>query len=281
MIDPAAPWAAGFDPEALAAASAPAAAFRQALSARAARAGVTSGGGRPIAFVDAEDAPPGAAYEAHVAATGRVPTRDDPHDRCNALMWLHWPRTKARLNALQAEAIGRDGVGARRGPLRDAATLLDESGLVFVASDPAAAQALRDADWRGLLVVRREAFSAGGGLAVHVLGHALLARLATPHKALTGHARIVVAPRRERVGVGAAAEPSVARERHAWLDRHVADGLDASLVPGALWPLPVLGIPGWCSANHDPAFYDDAQVFRGPRRPRSSPPSRPAAQEPA
>lgn len=268
MIDPAAPWAAGLDAGVLAAACAPASKFRQALGALAARAAVTSGDGRQLAFVEPGDAPAGIAYEAHVAATGRVPTRDDPHDRCNALAWLHWPRTKARLNALQAAVIRRDGVGERRGPLRDAATLLDESGLVFVAPDAAVAQALRAADWRALFVARRAAFGSPGegGPAVHVLGHALLARLAQPHKALTGHAWIVVGHR-----------PAADGADHAALDRRVADGLDETLSSAALWPLPVLGIPGWCAANRDPAFYDDSRVFRGPRRSRS----RPALKEPA
>ena len=29
-------------------------------------------------------------------------------------------------------------------------------------------------------------------------------------------------------------------------------------------PLPVLGLPGWCSANEDADFYRDAAVFRTP-----------------
>ena len=33
----------------------------------------------------------------------------------------------------------------------------------------------------------------------------------------------------------------------------------------ALLPLPVLGIPRWWVANEDPAFYDDAFVFRAAR----------------
>ena len=35
-----------------------------------------------------------------------------------------------------------------------------------------------------------------------------------------------------------------------------------------LCPLPLLGVPGWWPANADPAFYDDASVFRS--RPRSA-----------
>ena len=31
-------------------------------------------------------------------------------------------------------------------------------------------------------------------------------------------------------------------------------------------PLPMLGVPGWWSANEDAAFYADAEVFRPLRR---------------
>jgi hypothetical protein len=46
----------------------------------------------------------------------------------------------------------------------------------------------------------------------------------------------------------------------------LADALPHSLVRLALHPLPVLGIPGWCTANRDAAFYDDVSVFRATRR---------------
>ncbi|MBN3821090.1 DUF3025 domain-containing protein, partial [Paraburkholderia sp. Se-20369] len=35
-----------------------------------------------------------------------------------------------------------------------------------------------------------------------------------------------------------------------------------------LSPLPVLGVPGWCAENAEPAFYDDPAVFRSGRRAR-------------
>ena len=39
----------------------------------------------------------------------------------------------------------------------------------------------------------------------------------------------------------------------------------AELATKPFTPLPVLGVPGWWPANQDPAFYDDATVFRPPR----------------
>jgi hypothetical protein len=50
------------------------------------------------------------------------------------------------------------------------------------------------------------------------------------------------------------------------------EALAASLTPERLvakqfLPLPVLGVPGWCDANQDTAFYEDAEVFRPIRSP--------------
>ncbi|MGE8354788.1 MAG: DUF3025 domain-containing protein, partial [Microvirgula sp.] len=56
--------------------------------------------------------------------SGCVPTREHMHDGLNGLVWQRFARSKARLNAMQAQAIEQaGGVGARRGPLRDALTL--------------------------------------------------------------------------------------------------------------------------------------------------------------
>lgn len=71
----------------------------------------------------------GPGYEIDVFETGRVQTRaDNWHDLFNALVWLAFPRAKARINALHAAAIPREG--GRRGPLRDLLTLIDEGGAV-------------------------------------------------------------------------------------------------------------------------------------------------------
>ena len=68
--------------------------------------------GRPVRFV-----PPAAAdpyYEIHLFETGRVQTRPESrHDLFNALAWLAFPRTKARINAMHAAEIPREGGTAR------------------------------------------------------------------------------------------------------------------------------------------------------------------------
>lgn len=229
--------------------------WRAALSAAAYERGVVSGRGRPVVFVDAGDA--GCTpYELHIAATGRVPTRANLHDAFNALIWLAYPRAKAALNRRQADEIERLGVRGVRGPVRDAATLIDESGLLLASDDADVFDALARHDWRRLLVDWRGRW--GSDIVAQAFGHALLEKLAGPFKAITA---CVVPVRLDRDGDEAAAH---------FIERD-------DLAPPLLAHLPVLGIPGWWAANEAPSFYDDERVFRpgpsgGGRRPSPASP---------
>lgn len=223
---------------------------RDVLAATAARLGIHNAAGRPIRFAPA-GAAGDAAYEEHIACTGEVPTRDNAHDFFNALVWLTFPRTKARLNALQAQAIAATGIGAQRGPLRDAATLIDENAVLLVTRRADIVGALRRHDWPALFLECRGAWRAE--VRPVVFGHALMEKLSAPYKAITAHA----------LPVPLAADASLAE-----IDAHVAAALEPALTPRQLLPLPVLGIPGWAD-NDDPAFYDDPAVFRPLRRRRA------------
>mgnify|MGYP003592242077 CR=1 FL=1 len=222
---------------------------------------IVNGQGRAVRFIESSLARP-IPYESHIWLSGEVPTRTGDgawHDFFNALMWLSLPRTKAQLNALQAAAIERDGVGARRGPLRDAATLFDENAaLVIVAPGPWVA-AWRARDWQGLFVTHRKAF-ARHWLPV-LFGHALLDKLRSPYKSVCAHAWLVDDPSLLAVRPGEEIPFGP-----AWLQRLDTVVARTLVEPGfrrdAFLPLPVLGLPGWWPANDDPNFYDDRAVFR-------------------
>ena len=177
-------------------------------------------------------------YERHIAATRRVPTRDNTHDLFNGLVWLRCPAFKAALNRAHVEAP--PAPPGRRGPLRDALTLLDESGLLL-AAPPLLQQALREQDWTALFLTHRALWA---DCRLLVVGHALLEKLLAPRKPLC--ARVL------------------------WVDDVLAPRLPASLAPADLPPLPVLGIPGWWPSNASRGFYADEQVFR-PKRLASAP----------
>lgn len=197
------------------------------------------------------DAP---AYESRIFETGEVRLRIDSagarHDLYNALAWLVWPRTKARLNALHASEIARCGAGPVRGPLRDAATLFDENAVLWVTADERLTAALRTFDWPTLFGRRRADLATS--VQVEVFGHALLEKLQSPYPAITAHAWPVC--------LQAPVSPDA-------LDAAVAAQLDhRTLFARAFCPLPVLGLPDWWAANEDPAFYNDPTVFRRGRR---------------
>ena len=235
--------------------------WRLALNTRVKALDLRNHLGHELRFIAQEQLPPGQSYEAHISATGEVPTRDNLHDFFNALVWLAFPRIKVRLNALQAAQIARLGVGQSRGAARDAATLFDENAaLLAVADTPsghALVHALHEHQWQQLFVQERAQFLT---LAEPVLfGHALMEKLVNPYKAITAHTLVC--------WVEPAYFSLSASERRTVLDQQIALQLSEQLLlPSAFSPLPVLGVPGWWPDQHA-EFYADSSVFR-PKRQR-------------
>lgn len=201
-------------------------------------------------------------YELHIAQSGEVPTRHGNwHDWFNALAWLAWPRSKAALNARHARAIARGEV--RRGPLRDAATLLDECGVVVASADPALTTALDDMRWHELFVARRHDW--GRRIGVFTLGHALFETGLEPHLGWCGKALVLAV---DDAFFGQPYARQLAQLDHRLAEALADDGWLAR--PRELWPLPLLGIPGWWPDNEDPAFYANTDYFRPTRRAKSA-----------
>ncbi len=216
-----------------------------------------------ITFVAQSDLPEGVAYEAFIYRTGSVPTRQNLHDFFNGLVWLVFPRTKRRLNFLQASEIRASGVQTTRGPLRDALTLFDENAAIWPLASGTSTElldALRAKQWQHACVHLRAHWPGGAPILV---GHALLEKLVTPYKSITAHVFVTHMP----------AHPDAPpRLHHAALnalndlDAATAQQLSAaSLVPKPFTALPVLGVPHWWPANANAQFYDDLQVFRPPK----------------
>lgn len=210
----------------------------QALNSVSDAMGITLGTSR-LRFVPHAKLPGAEAYESFIHRTACVPTRENMHDLFNGLVWLKFPQAKWQLHTLQASELSKTVTGeGGRGAIRDALTVFDENGAVLEAS-----QALHDAlhhrDWRGLFVQRRSAWV---DTRVTIFGHALLEKLISPRKAMTAHVWWR-APNAD--------------------DRALAQAMAIEQWPKKPFaPLPVLGIPGWCEANEQFAFYEDAEVFR-------------------
>ena len=211
---------------------------------------LNAAGAGPVRFVPQSDLPVGTAYESFIFDTASVPTRDNLHDFFNGLIWQHYPQTKRRLNQLQAQAIAaQGGVGPVRGPLRDALTLLDESGALLLAPAPLW-QALLARDWQRLFIDLRPLWAQAR---LHVFGHAVLEKLVYPRKPITAH--IYRALPAIKLGVDSAINLD------AWLAAVLSP---EHLATKPFTPLPLLGVPGWWPANENAGFYDDPQVFRRP-----------------
>lgn len=236
--------------------------WREGLNQCIAKAGTQNLAGLPLHFIAQQDLPEGQAYEAHIAATGGVPTRDNLHDWFNALVWLSFPEIKRQLNALQAAQIAALGIGKQRGPARDAATLFDENAALLALPDTPLGtqleQLLRQHQWQELFIQQRQHFD--NSVALFAFGHALMEKLVQPYKAITAHCYVVKLPE-----AFFSLEKS---QQQAQLDRLVAQRLtQQGLLPSHFTPLPVAGVPGWWPAQ-DSGFYADAQVFRPPRQAR-------------
>lgn len=197
-----------------------------------------------VSFVPQARLPAGTAYEAFIFDNTQVPTRENAHDFFNGLCWLRFPHSKRRLNQLQAQAIARDGVQAQRGPLRDALTLFDENAALLVAT-PAIWQALQAKDWQALFVTHRADWAQAQ---LVLFGHASLEKLMQAYKGITVHVLNAPLP-----------TPMGDVEIDSWLCQLLHEDW---LQTKPFMPLPVLGVPGWWSANENPDFYTDKTVFR-------------------
>ena len=128
----------------------------------------------------------GRSYESRILEHGVIAVRPGSwHDVFNVLVWRTFPRAKAALNECHCAELHRDP-DAPRGALRDALTLVDESGVIVVASDVSLLDAVRAFQWKELFWTRRAELERS--LRVHVFGHAVYEKLLRPYIGLTGHA---------------------------------------------------------------------------------------------
>lgn len=234
--------------------------WRAALNLAASSQALQNHTGLPLQFILQEELPEGVAYEAHISASGKVPTRENLHDFFNALVWLSFPLIKRQLNALQAAQIESLGIGKSRGPARDAATIFDENAALLVLENSARGnkilQCLREHQWQQAFLEHRLCF--GEVVQIWSFGHALMEKLVQPYKAITAHAWVV--------WVETDFFKQDSAQQAAQLDRQVSTQLQThALTTADYTPLPVLGVPGWWTGQ-DQDFYADQTVFRLKRR---------------
>jgi Protein of unknown function (DUF3025) len=204
------------------------------LNALATEMSLQTESGKRVTFV--APAPSDPYYEVQVFETGRVQTRPDClHDLFNALAWLAFPRTKARINAMHAAEIPRER--GRRGRRRDLLTIFDEGGAIIACADEELVALLRAFRWKELFWTHRERVRAA--MRCIVLGHAVMEQALAPRPGITCKALLIC---------GGDA------------DAQAAERLPVLGSPKDLAALPVYGLPGWYA--QDEQFYGDTRYFR-------------------
>ncbi|MGA7749216.1 MAG: DUF3025 domain-containing protein [Gallionella sp.] len=233
---------------------------------------ITVQSGAPLCFVAQERGklPFEAQYEPRCFLKGEVPTRaNNWHDLLNALVWLTFPKTKAVLNARHYHALMEErGLGKTvRGAVRDANTLLDESGVIVVYADAELDALLRDFQWKELFWQRREQVRAGHfdrlrtGMGFYLFGHGLYEKALQPYAGMTGQGLLLA------VEQTFFSWPLVQQLAH--LDTLLADYLAAPehcRNTRDFSPVPLLGVPGWATDNCIETYYDNTSYFRPGRR---------------
>jgi hypothetical protein len=207
--------------------------------------------GRRLRVVAAASRIDALGYERRVHDDATIAVRPGSwHDAFNVATWLAFPRTKAALNA-RHRTEGAAPTQNRRSRIRDAATLLDESGLVVACDQWALVELVRAHAWREAFVARAD------DMRLHwrafAFGHGLLERLRAPHRALT--AKMLALP----FAGAALPEP----DDTAAIDAAAAQAVRSpAFRPEALSPLPVAALLGWDPSRRGDLRFDDASVFR-------------------
>ncbi len=227
-------------------------------------AGICTASGLPLQLVSPA-ASAEASYEQRLYARGELEFRErNWHDLFNILVWLTFPQAKAALNARHHTALPAAKAGGR-GTVRDVLTLFDESGIIVVSAEAELLGLIREFRWKLLFWERRGAVLTD--MDFLPFGHALCEKALDPYKGITGRGLLLEVARDFFLLPQA--------ERLAQIDRRLALLIadpQALRHTHDLSPLPVLGVPGWCADNEQPAYYDDRDHFRPGRVGRLSSP---------
>lgn len=225
--------------------------------------------GLPLRFVAQEQGKLGfeSQYEPRCYLSGEVQTRaNNWHDCFNALVWLTFPKSKAAINARHYQALkelgkpaGLNEITSQRGKVRDMATLLDESGVIIACANTDLSGLLCTFKWKDLFWQHRS--QSGTEIDFYLFGHGLYEKALQPYIGMTGQGLIV--------NVDKSFFKKSLTERLELLDQSIADYLDNSAhcrTTRELYPLPLLGVPGWFEGNENECFYENTAYFRSGRK---------------
>jgi Protein of unknown function (DUF3025) len=231
------------------------------FSSEFAKRNIQSANNVPILPVAQGDAPDSFEqhYEPRIFLRGQLQTRlENWHDYFNAMCWLQFPHTKAVLNSLHVEMAQTRPLGSNRSALENAITLFDECGAVMVVDDDANADLIINHCWQTLFVKNKTDF--GRHIQCYVFGHAMHEKSLCAYIGMTTHT-IILKKTAEFFEMSYLAQLKEIDKTVAamWHDKTIVKTKD-------LYPLPLLGVPGWWHQPQDEVFYNNRDYFRKKRQ---------------
>lgn len=224
---------------------------------------VTNLNNKRIQFVDQKPSQDfsAVAYEEYIFETGNIPTRKHSwHDLFGAFSWCLFPKTKAKINQLHYNDIKVHGKKERT-PQRNALTLFDECGVILATKNEELLDALKSHQWHKAFVEMRACWfdKSEQGVVAYQFGHANYEMLTNPFIGLTGKWLVL--------DTSAEISSLPLNVQYRLVDERVATLLDSGKLKdnSQLFPMPLLGIPGWYDKNEDATFYQNEDYFR-PKR---------------
>jgi hypothetical protein len=200
---------------------------------------------KPLQFISQDESLPfkNLGYEQRIYLHGLIATRNHNwHDFFNALAWLSFPKTKVQLNFIHFKEQSKQN-DSLRSARRDLLTLFDECGVIIQAED-SIHQLIRDHQWHELFVTCKNLWRSGE-IKITTFGHAMYEKYMFPYIGMTAKALLL---------------PKDNVECDKFISSKIAN--DELLInKGELFPLPVLGIPGWHKIQ-DENFYANQNYFR-------------------
>lgn len=185
-------------------------------------------------------------YEPRIYLRGEVQTRENSwHDFFNALVWQQFPCAKKVINQLQYQFLKQRYPNKLRLPAENMLTLFDENGAIVISQNPVLLELIRNHRWHELFWERREEIKTQ--MSVIIFGHGLYEKVINPYIGMIAQALLIE------------------NQNDSKLDNFLAEFFSnkaEQLTTKLLHPLPILGIPGWCSDNEDESFYANKNYFR-------------------
>ena len=147
---------------------------------------------------------------------------------------------------------------SQRGAVRDAITLLDESGVIVPYADAELANLLRNFQWKELFWQQRIQVQTSMGF--FLFGHGLYEKALKPYVGMTGQGLLLPV---EQTFFGWPLAQQMAHLDNLLLDYVSAPEHCRST--RELSPVPLLGVPGWAAENESATYYDNTTYFRSGR----------------